>query len=213
MAMTQRIDLFRQPEEERERRDAAANRALLLETAARLFAARGVAAVSMAEIAQEAGVGKGTLYRRFAHKGEICLGLMNNQLKAFQDEQLEMMRQMSAAGEPYLQQLERFLRALVVFTEEHMPLLYEVEQYSQLPENENFERPHFWQYLTVFGLLREARRAGEVDAGLDAAFTAEAILAPLTAQTYRFQRERLGFTPQRIGDGLARLVSNLNGAS
>lgn len=211
--MTQRIDLAMQPEEERERRDAAANRALLLETAARLFAERGVAAVSMAEIAQQAGVGKGTLYRRFAHKGEICLGLLNNQLKAFQDEQLDALRQMSVAGEPYLGQLAHFLQALVAFTEEHMPLLCEVQQYSQHTENENLERPHFWQYLTVYGLLREARRAGEVGADLDAAFTAEATLAPLIAHTYRFQRERLGFTPERIGDGLTRLVQNLNGKS
>ncbi len=210
--MIQRIELAMQPEEERERRDAAANRALLLETAARLFAERGVAAVSMAEIAQEAGVGKGTLYRRFAHKGEICLGLMNSQLKAFQDEQLEKLRQLNTAGTSYLAQLSAFLRALVAFTEEHMPLLCEVQQYSQLPENENLERPHFWQYLTVYGLLREARQAGEVDADLDAAFSAEAILAPLIAHTYRFQRERLGFTPERIGDGLARLVQNLDGA-
>lgn len=211
--MIGRIELQMHPQEERERRDAAANRALLLETAERLFAEQGVESVTMAEIAQVAGVGKGTLYRRFAHKGEICLGLMNNQLKAFQDEQLANLRYMSAAGDRYLWQLDHFLRALVAFTEEHMPLLCEVQQYSQLPENENLERPHFWQYFTVYGLLREARRVGEVAADLDAAFTAEALLAPLIAHTYRFQRERLGFTPERISEGLSDIVQNLDGAS
>jgi AcrR family transcriptional regulator len=207
--MARRIELDMQPTEERERRDAAANRVLLLETAARLFAERGVTEVSMAEIAQAAGVGKGTLYRRFAHKGEICLGLLNNELQAFQDDQLEGLRRMTAEQRPYLSQLNHFLRALVAFTEKHVPLLCEVQQYSQLPENEDLERPHFWQYMTVYGLLREARWAGEVAADLDAAFVAEALLAPLIAHTYRFQRERLGFTPERIADGLARLVLGL----
>jgi hypothetical protein len=57
-----------------ERRDAAENRQQVLAAASRLFAARGVAAVSMDEIAREACVGKGTLYRRYAHKGGALPG-------------------------------------------------------------------------------------------------------------------------------------------
>jgi AcrR family transcriptional regulator len=46
------------------RADAARNRALLLDTAKRVFAAKGPAA-SLDEIARTAGVGIGTLYRHF----------------------------------------------------------------------------------------------------------------------------------------------------
>lgn len=211
--MIGRIELQMHPQEERERRDAAANRALLLETAERLFAEQGVEAVTMAEIAQIAGVGKGTLYRRFAHKGEICLALLNSQLLAFQNSQLDAMRRMSAEEVPYLEQLVHFLRAVVTFTERHIPLLWELAQYTQAPNGEDLERPHSWQYMTVHGLIQRAQRAGEIAPDLDAAFTAEALLAPLVAHTYRFQRERLGFSPERISEGLSRIVQNLDGAS
>jgi len=46
-------------------------RTALLEAAALVFARRGYSAASMAEIAQEAGVGKGTLYEYFASKQDL----------------------------------------------------------------------------------------------------------------------------------------------
>mgnify|MGYP001039903890 CR=1 FL=1 len=192
-----------------ERRDAVANRALLLETAERLFAENGVDAVNMAEIAKTAGVGKGTLYRRFSNKGELCLALMDERLRAFQEAQLEQLRTAAAAGTPYLEQLALFLAALVNFTVSHMPLLCEVQQYSQSLDEENVTRPHFWQYMTVHQLLQRAVRAEEVRPDLDVAYTAEALLAPLNAQTFRFQLEQLGFTTERIQAGLRMLVEAL----
>lgn len=196
--------------EEKERRDAAANRVLILETAEQLFNEHGVPNVNMAEIAQAAGVGKGTLYRRFANKGELCLSLLDSQLRSFQDKQLAAFRQMMEEGTSYLSQLTHFLKALARFTERHMPLLIEVQQHEQGVGNEVLERPHSWQYITVNGLLREAARAGEIAVDADTPVLAEALLAPLGAFTYRFQRERLGFTPERIGDGLALLVQGLS---
>lgn len=207
--MTEQLELELWSADEKERRDAAANRALILETAEQLFSERGVGNVHMAEIAQKAGVGKGTLYRRFANKGELCLALLDSQLRAFQDEQLARFRQTTGEGVPYLQQLTHFLEALARFTERHMPLLVSVQQHGQDVTNEVLERPHSWQYITAHGLLREAARAGEIAADTDTPVIAEALLAPLGAFTYRFQRERLGFTPERIGEGLARLVQGL----
>ena len=52
----------------RERSDAARNRELILAAARRLFDEEGPAAVSMDRVAEEAGVGKGTLYRRFGDR-------------------------------------------------------------------------------------------------------------------------------------------------
>jgi AcrR family transcriptional regulator len=191
-----------------ERRDAAANRELILETAQRLFAERGVAEVNMTEIAEAAGVGKGTLYRRFANKGDLCLALMDDQLTSFQNELLDQMRQMSAEGISRLEQLAHFLDRLVYFNETHMPLLSEV-QAEGLVSGGRIGLPHFWHYLTISGLLQAAITAGEVPASLDVAFTADALLAPLTASFYSFHRVQRGFPPERVSAGLRSLVEGL----
>jgi AcrR family transcriptional regulator len=56
----------------RERADAARNRLRVLAAAERLFAERGVPGVTMDDVAAAAGVGKGTLYRRFVDKGGLA---------------------------------------------------------------------------------------------------------------------------------------------
>jgi AcrR family transcriptional regulator len=192
-----------------ERRDAAANRALILETAARLFAERSVADVNMADIAQAADVGKGTLYRRFANKAELCLALMDSQLIEFQNEILARMRRMSAEGAPKVEQLEHFLDALVYFTDAHIPLLCEVQREGSLLGVGNLERPHFWQYMTVSGLLKAAVTEGELPPLLDVDYLADAILAPLKADIFHFQRSVRGFSPERISAGLRMFVAGL----
>lgn len=192
-----------------ERSDAAANRATILQTAERLFRERGVENVCMAEIAEAAGVGKGTLYRRFANKGELCLALMDTQMSDFQNATLTLFNGLSAQNVPYLDQLARFLETLVEFTEIHSPLLVEVERAGMIQGIERLNLPHFWQYMTVSALLRSAGRNGELAGGLDLDFLGEALLAPVQVDYFRFQRNVRGYSTERIGQGLTSLVKLL----
>ncbi len=195
--------------ERHERADAAANRALILRTAEQLFRERGVENVCMAEIAEAAGVGKGTLYRRFANKGELCLALMDSQMAEFQNAMLNLFNGLTAQGVPYVQQLARFLTALVEFTEIHSPLLVEVERAGMIQGDMRLNLPHFWQYMTVSALLRSAARQGELADGLDLDYLGEALLAPLNVDTFRFQRNVRGYPTERIAAGLRSLVEAL----
>ena len=67
------------PERRPLRRDAAQHREQLLEAAARLFATQGLS-TSVEEIARLAGVGMGTLYRRFPTKEALIEELVREQL-------------------------------------------------------------------------------------------------------------------------------------
>jgi AcrR family transcriptional regulator len=61
----------------RERSDAARNREALLAAAARLVERHGVDAVTMDSVAAEAGVGKGTVFRRFDSREGLMSALLN----------------------------------------------------------------------------------------------------------------------------------------
>ena len=192
----------------RERRDAAANRELLLATARTLFAERGVPAVTMADIAAAAEVGKGTLYRRFANKGELCFGLLDDELQRFQNDTLLQLRQMSAERVPFLRQLGTFLDQLVRCTAANEALLCEVARHDAAP-GEEIQMPHFWQQLTIRGLLQQAIAAGEVRPETDVDCTAALLVAPLHATLLRTYRDGLGFPIERIGACLRDLVAGL----
>ncbi len=87
-----------------ERRDAAEHRQRILEVARRLFAEHGVGAISMHQIAMAAGVGQGTLYRRYAHKGELCMDLLRERHESFAQEVAELLA--ATATSPALERLE-----------------------------------------------------------------------------------------------------------
>ena len=64
------------------RADAERNRQLIVETARRAFAQRGLG-VRLDEIAQEAGLGTGTVYRRFASKDALIQAVFEDTVEEF----------------------------------------------------------------------------------------------------------------------------------
>ena len=69
------LPMFDQPP--RERSDAARNREALLAAAALLVEDHGVDAVTMDSVAAAAGVGKGTVFRRFDSREGLMAALLN----------------------------------------------------------------------------------------------------------------------------------------
>jgi AcrR family transcriptional regulator len=67
-----------------ERADAARNRKRVLDAAAALFADHGVDAVTMDDVVAAAGVGKGTLYRRFGDKSGLAAALLDERERQLQ---------------------------------------------------------------------------------------------------------------------------------
>jgi AcrR family transcriptional regulator len=207
-------ELFREPRRH-ERRDAAEHRQRILEVARHLFAEQGVEAVSMHQIALTAGIGQGTLYRRYAHKGELCLDLLREQYERFAEEIATLLAQASTA--PVLARLENVLAKMVLFLEEQSTMggLVAVAGTERRdgPCNESDLSRHLafqttpwyrWLHELLAGLLTEAVEHSEL-AALDIPYTADAMLAALHPAVYRFQRQERGFSSERILQGLRHI--------
>ncbi|HVX23431.1 MAG TPA: TetR/AcrR family transcriptional regulator [Acidimicrobiales bacterium] len=105
------------------RRDAALNRERVLAAAGQVFDTQGLDA-SVADVARVAGVGMGTLYRRFPTKEALIEALVEDMLEAA----IRMARE--AAAEPGGTGLEHFLRAHAAYLAEHpgcLPKLWTVD--------------------------------------------------------------------------------------
>lgn len=188
-----------------ERRDAAEHRQHILAVARRLFAAHGVADVSMHQIAQAAGVGQGTLYRRFAHKGELCMALLGENVARIQAEMQAYVESCSAATSARAQ-LTYVLSQHVAFNEENAHLLSAVFDAACGNRRADMYHNPFYTALhqTVETLLQRAVERGEMPPA-DTAYMADAILAALAIDLYIYQRTELGFTPARIMQAIRHL--------
>lgn len=214
---------FRWPQRRPERRDAAEHRQRILEVARQLFAEQGVEAVSMHQIAVAAGVGQGTLYRRYASKGALCLDLMLERYERFGEEITALLAQTATARA--LERLDRVLASMVLWLEEQgsMRTLGGMRGVVAGPERrkERTEGPcnevdlskhtayqttpwYRWLHDLLTGLFTEAVARGEL-AALDIPYTADAILAALHPAVYRFQRHERGFSAERIVQGLRHI--------
>jgi AcrR family transcriptional regulator len=196
-----------------ERRDATEHRRRILEVARRLFAERGVDAVSMHQIAMAAGIGQGTLYRRYAHKGELCMDLLHERHEQFVEEIAT--HYAATVTSSALERLDGVLAHFVAFLEEQGALLGPVAgtnkrdwQCNEADNSRHFsfqDAPFYlWMHELFAGLFAEAVRQGELPP-LDIDFTTDAILTTLHPMFYRLQRQERGFSPERILQGLRRI--------
>ncbi|WP_328807853.1 helix-turn-helix domain-containing protein [Nonomuraea antri] len=67
-----------------ERADAARNRQKIIEVAARMIAEQGAEQLSLDEVARAAGVGVGTVYRRFGDRAGLVYALIDESERRFQ---------------------------------------------------------------------------------------------------------------------------------
>jgi len=188
-----------------ERRDAAESRRRVLDTAGELFEERGVDSVSMHEIGRAAGVGQGTLYRRYEHKGALCSALLFESTERF----YERVRARTQKGnDAALVQLGSLIDDLAAFNEENASLLGAVRDAAGGERRmEMYRNPFYgWLRATVIVLLEQAIAEGEAAPDLDVEYAADFVLAPLNIDLYLFQRHELGMEPVRITSVLRRLL-------
>ncbi len=138
----------------KERADAARNRLRVLAAAERLFAARGVAGVTMDDVAAEAGLGKGTLYRRFVDKGGLAVALLDERERELQQHILTGPPPLGPGADP-AERLAAFVAAYLTFLDRQLDLVLLSE--TSTPGARLRTGAHtFWRQHCRY-LLREAR--------------------------------------------------------
>src|SRR5256885_5192822 len=109
-----------------ERADAARNRRRILAAAAQLFDEHGVERVSMEAIATQAGVGKGTLFRRFGDRSGLVMALLDERTREFQ-EALIRGEPPLGPGAPAIDRLVAFGRGMLDLLDRHADMLMAAE--------------------------------------------------------------------------------------
>jgi AcrR family transcriptional regulator len=199
----------------RERADAARNRRKVLTAAQSLFADRGVEGVTMDDVAAAAGVGKGTLYRRFGDKSGLAAALLDERERDLQARMLAGPpplgpdpapnarggegRRGAERGTPPAERLAAFTRAYLAMLDTTLDLVLLSE--TSTPGARHRTGAHaFW--ATHCRLLLQAAGAP------DAAVRADVLLAALAADQVRHWRDR-GLAMDDLASCLTRLARTL----
>ncbi len=101
-----------------ERADAARNRRLLLATAREMLAEHGADKLTMDGLAERAGLGKGTVFRRFGTRAGIFQALLDHDERDFQQQVLSGPAPLGP-GAPALERLIAYGRARIDFLTGH----------------------------------------------------------------------------------------------
>ncbi len=184
----------------RERADAARNRRRILAAAERLFAQRGVAGVSMEAIADEASVGKGTLFRRFGDRAGLAWALIDEREREFQDAFIRGPAPLGP-GAPACERLIAFGQAMLDRLEGSAELIAAAE--AGAPGARQRTSPYATYRAHVTALL------GELDPGGDAEYLADALLAGLRADLFLHLRRDRGMPLERLRAGWERLARGI----
>jgi AcrR family transcriptional regulator len=185
------LELLRTPPPQ-ERADAARNRAAVLTAAARLFAEHGVDAVSMDQVAAAAGVGKGTIFRRFGDKSGLAVALLDARERELQEAILHGPPPLGPGADPP-QRLEAFAGAYLDYLLEHLDLV-RMSETATPGARYRIGAYRFWH-----------RHAAILLAGTpDPDHSAHALLAPLAAEHVAAILPELG--EERLRAGIERLA-------
>ncbi len=183
-----------------ERGDAVRNRALLLGAARRLVAERGADAVTMDDIAVAAGVGKGTVFRRFGSRAGLMMVLLD------EDERVSQQAFMFGPpplgpDAPPLDRLLAFGRDRLRFAHTHHELLIAANRDPQ----SRYGAAAMVLRTHVRILLASAGTTGDLDSQTDA------LLALLEADYIEHQLIERGHSLQTLGDAWESLARKLCG--
>ncbi|MCO7175783.1 TetR/AcrR family transcriptional regulator [Sporolactobacillus kofuensis] len=181
-----------------QRRDANEISKSILQTTESLFSQYGVGNVSMHQIAKAANVGQGTMYRRYANKGDLCLELMSENFHALQEHMLQSLAELKA--EPVKVRMQALFKLHLKFLEKHTQLFETIHSYITCTNTTKpfYEKaPYIFLHQTIRSLLEEAIESKE-SRPINADFTAHTLIASMNPKIYNFLRQKNGYSAKEV---------------
>ncbi|MFC9094760.1 TetR/AcrR family transcriptional regulator [Streptomyces sp. NPDC057072] len=178
------------------RADAARNRTRLLEVAERLAAERGIANVTMEDIACGAGVGKGTVFRRFGDRAGLLVELLSHQEEKLQAALISGPPPLGP-GTPPVERLRAFGMGVIRHEHAHRDLYMAAHAD---PRRHRTNAPYQFRLAHVSMLLRESRVEGDIE------LVAHTLLGYLETVFVDHLLTRRGMSEERVEAGWCDLV-------
>jgi AcrR family transcriptional regulator len=185
--------------EGRRRADAQRNRDRVFAAARRLVDTKGVAAVTMDDVAAAAGVGKGTVYRAFRSRAGLAEALLDDAERALQERMLSGPPPLGPGRDPAAR-LAAFVSAYSGFLEQNAPLLIETEK-GTVGARFHTGAYAFWHWHVTHLLTDIGHPRPHI--------LAHGVLGALAADLYSHLRHGVHTPPGRIRAALRQLVGGL----
>lgn len=183
-----------------ERRDAARNRAAVLEAASELIGSCGTHALTMDALAAKAGVGKGTIFRRFGSREGLMASLLDHAESEWQAAVI--------SGPPPLGPGAPAMERLLAFGSSRMRL--HLQQSALIEEAGRTWRTNY--AVTSFTALHVRHLLTELGVQGNIGYLATALIAPLSVPILRQQLDHDRLSEEQILSGWEELVRRLVGA-
>ncbi|MEV7451607.1 TetR/AcrR family transcriptional regulator [Streptomyces nigra] len=196
------LDVGTAPDEPCLRADAARNRARLLEAASRLIAEHGAAGVTMEAVAAAAGVGKGTVFRRFGDRTGLLTALLDHSARTLQADFMGGPPPLGP-GAPPVERLRAFGLAVLYRSAEQLDL----QLAAQPDPTRRFAHPSqqaLQAHVTM--LLRQ------IQPGADCDLLAHTLLSFLDPALISHLTRQRGMPLERLEKGWLDLVARVTGA-
>jgi AcrR family transcriptional regulator len=184
-----------------ERRDAARNREALLTAADCLIARHGVCGVTIEALAAEAGVGKGTVFRRFGSREGLMGAILNRSETAWQASVMSGPPPLGPGAEPW-ERLLAFGRSRLEATLRHAELIRAAGRAGT-----RSYAAYSFAAMHVRYLLSELGVTGDLP------ILVTALMAPLEVPILEQQIEIEGIDVERVYRGWVDLARRIVGSS
>lgn len=171
--MARALQVMGQEAERRERADAQRNRVRILAAARKLAKKQPLDELCMDEVAQLAGLGKGTLYRRFKDKAALLHALLD---ESERDLQRKVKDDFAGRQQEPREQLVWLLDEFFAFVVENASILAAAEASTRAPPRV-LPPPYAWRAR----LLAESLERASIARGAAAAQVADMLLGAMAA--------------------------------